>query len=151
MIRLSNWRIVWDAGGTSPRVLLDFGDPMDAEIQLPRDQVTDVGRPDFSLSGIPISRGNRKRRIEFSRRDEHANGVAAWQAVFNALRTDPWAIKATLSIQPEGGTARLYDAALLSASHHPTTEDGAVESVHSYAFRISPKTIGSGSGGGGPT
>jgi len=139
MIRLSNWRIVWDAGGTVPRVLLDFGDSMDAEIQIPREMVTDIGRPDFALSGIPISRGNRKRRVEFSRRDEHATGVAAWQAVFNALRSDPWGKKSALSIQPEGGTARLYDAALLSASHRPTTEDGVVESVHSYAFRITPQ------------
>jgi hypothetical protein len=135
MIRISPWRIIWDAGGT-PVTLLDYGDDMDGEIRLDGVQLVDVGRMDFAQGGLPVARGNRKRRIEFSRRVPHSTAVASWQATLNAVRTAPWGVKKTLTVTPQGGTARSFTAALLSCRHKPDTLDGMIESFHSYAFRI---------------
>lgn len=138
MMRLSDWQIVWAPGEAGERTLLALDDVMEDEIRLPLSQLADVGRPDFSLTGLPVSRGNRKRRIEFTRRDSHATLLDAWQAVFSALAADAWAVKKTLRITPRSGSATNYTAALLSSSHRVAPESGVAETIHSYAIRIVP-------------
>jgi hypothetical protein len=135
MTRISPWRIIWDVGGT-PATLLDYGDEMDTEIRLDGQQLTDVGALDFALAGLPVARGNLKRRLEFSRRLPHTTAAASWQAVLAAVRSAPWGVKKTLTVQPQGGTVRSFTAALLACQHKPDTLDGIIESAHSYAFRI---------------
>lgn len=137
-MRVSDWQIVWDPSGDGERTLLSLGDMMESDIRLPISISSDVGRPDFSLTGIPVSRGNRKRRVEFSRRDGHSSVLDAWQALFTELAADPWGLKKTLRITPRGGSATNYTAALLSSSHR-VVSDGLAESSHSYAFRIVPQ------------
>lgn len=138
-MRVSDWQIVWDPAGAGERVLLSLGDLMEEEIRLPLSQATDIGRPDFSLTGLPVTRGNRKRRLEFARRDEHANVLTAWQAVFAELSADAWGEKKTLRLTPRGGSAVNYTAALLSSSHRMAPEGGLAETLHSYAFRVTPQ------------
>ena len=97
-----------------------------------------TGKPDFALRARVVSRGNRRGRLEFSRRDTHATAAASWAAALAGLAAAPWSAKGTLGIQPRGGARRDYTAALLSSTHRPSHEDGVLESVHSYAFRVSP-------------
>jgi hypothetical protein len=137
-MRESAWEIIWDAAGASPATLLTYGDLMDAEIRLDGQQLVASGKPDFAPGAIPASRGNARRRLEFSRRVAHATAAASWQAALDALRAAPWGTKATLTIQPSGGALRSYTAALLSCRHRPDHADGLIESVHDYAFRVTP-------------
>ena len=137
-MRVSDWQIVWDPSGAGERVLLALDDLLEDEIRMPLSQSADIGRPDFSLTGLPVARGNRKRRIEFTRRDSHATVEAAWQAVFAALAADAWGVKKTLRITPRGGSAANYTAALLSSNHRVAPDGGPAETLHAFAFRIVP-------------
>lgn len=138
-MRESTWQITWDPEGVSPAVLLEFSDLMDSEIRLPREQLVGVGRPDFSLRARLVSRRNTKGRLEFSRRIEHATAAASWQTALAKLAAAPWNAKGTLGVHPQGGAVRLYTAALLSTRHRPSYQDGIIESVHEYAFRVTPQ------------
>lgn len=138
-MRVSDWQIVWDPAGAGERTLLALDDVLEDEIRLPLSQSADVGRPDFSLTGLPVARGNRKRRLEFTRRADHASVEAAWQAVFVALAADAWGAKKTLRITPRGGSAANFTAALLSSSHRVAPDGGPAETLHSYAIRIVPQ------------
>lgn len=138
MFRESSWRIVWDPEGESPLVLLDFGDLMDSEMKAPMELLVATGKSDFALRSSPIARRNAKRRLEFGRRTQHPTAVASWQECFSAIKAAPWGMKRPLSVQPSGGPSRLFTAALLNSSHRPAFEDGLVESVHQYAFRVIP-------------
>lgn len=140
MIRESSWQIIWDADGDTPVTLLDYDELMEEEIRMPRESLASTGKPDFSLRAILAGRKNVKGRLEFTRRTPHATGVQSWQAALAALAAAPWGLKRVLSIQPLGGDARLYTAALLSSRHRPALGDGIIESVHEYAFRITPVT-----------
>lgn len=142
MIRDSPWEIIWSVAGSAPVTLLTYGEAMDSEIRVNGQQLTAVGKSDFARSAVPISRGNVKRRLEFSRRTPHATAAAAWQAAMDALKLAPWGIKGTLSIQPAGGSARLYPAALLSVAARPDSIDGLTEHVESWAWRIGPLPVG---------
>jgi hypothetical protein len=142
MLRTSDWKITWDPDGGSPLVMLDFSDLMEREIRLPREQLAAVGRPDFAKRARLVSRGNRRGRLEFSRRDGHATAAACWQAAMAALKDAPWNAKGTLGIQPRGGSRRDYTAALLSSSHRASHQDGVLESIHSYAFRVTRQSGG---------
>lgn len=135
-MRESDWRIVWDPAGASPLVLLDFGDLMDSEIRLPRQQLAATGKPDFALRARVVSRGNRRGRLEFTRRLPHATAAASWTAALDALAALPWGLKGDLTIQPRGGTARDYVAAVLSSRHRAAADDGIIESVHDCVFRV---------------
>lgn len=137
MLRNSDWKITWEPSGVA-LVLLDFDDLMDYELKLPIVQLADATRSDFGLRSVTVSRGNIKRRAEFTRRIPTTTPVLAWRACFLAISADPWALKGILRIQPRSGTARDYTAALLSSKHRPAFEDGLCESVHDYAFRIIP-------------
>lgn len=137
MFRNSDWQITWNPDG-APLVLLAFDDLMNGEINMTMGQLVETARSDFALRSIPISRANIKRRVEFSRRLPQASVVLAWRACFNAISSDPWGLKSVLRIQPRSGTARNYTAALLNSTHRPAFEDGLIESVHTYAFRIIP-------------
>jgi hypothetical protein len=117
-------------------VLLDFGDTMEAEIALPRTGLTDAGKPDFATSARPVGRANRKRRLEFSRRSTHATHLAAWTAALTTVSTAPWGLKATLSIQPRGGTVRYFTSALLALKARPDTSGGFWESLENWSLRI---------------
>lgn len=139
MMRVSDWQIVWDPASAWPRTLLAVDDILDGEIRLPLSQMGDVGRPDFSAGGLPVARGNRKRRLEFTRIDSHASVDEAWAAVFASLADDPWGLKGTLSITPRGGVAVLFTAAILSSTHRVSPDGGPVETLHSYSFRIVPQ------------
>ena len=149
MLRESSWEIIWDAAGDSPAVLLTHEDLMDAEIRLPTTQLTGVGKPDFSPTGLPKGFGNKKRRLEFSRRIPQPSAAAAFQAALDGVRLAPWGIKAVLTIQPRGGAVRSYTAALLSCAHRPDNLDGICEVLQNWSFRVSPVSV---SGDGvGPT
>ena len=135
-MRESVWKIVWGAGGGSPRTLLDYGDLLTSEIRTGWKSRTDVGKPDFSLAGIPVSRGNTAMRLEFSVRRPHASMVAAWREVLDQLASDPWGVRETMSIQGLDEVAVNHTAVLLTTSHYPFASDGVIESVHEYAFRV---------------
>jgi hypothetical protein len=137
-MRESDWRIVWDPAGVSPLVLLDFGDLMDSEIRLPRQQLVATGKPDFALRAQVVSRGNRRGRLEYSRRLPHATAKASWKAAMDAMAALPWGVKGELSIQPRGGSERSYTAAVLSSRHGPRADDGVIESLHECVFRVIP-------------
>lgn len=137
-MRASDWKITWDPAGVSPLVLLDYDDLMDSEIRLPREQLSAVGKSDFALRVTPLARQNVKARLEFSRRLEHATAAASWEASLAALAAVPWGQKGVLRVQPRGGAARDYTAAVLSSNHRPSYQDGIIESVHGYALRVVP-------------
>lgn len=139
MMRVSDWQIVWNPAGAGVRTLLAVDDVMDGEIRLPLSQMGDVGMPDFSAGGLPVARGNRRRRVEFTRIDSHGSVDAAWAAVFSCLADDPWGVKGTLSITPRGGVAVSYQAAILSSTHRVAPDGGPAETLHSYALRIVPQ------------
>lgn len=141
MIRESSWEIIWSVAGADPVTLLTYGDAMDAEIRLSGQQLAGTGRSDFARSAVPISRGNAKRRLEFSRRTPHATAALAWQAAMATVKLAPWGLKGMLSIQPAGGTARLYQAALLSVAARPDSLDGLTEHVESWAWRLLPLPV----------
>lgn len=115
--------------------LLSPGDLMDAEVRMPGGQATDVGRADFARGGKPVSRGNRRRRLEFSRVDEYDSTDDAWLEVFRAMVADPWGVKATLRVTPRGGSAVDFPAAFLSTRHRMLGGD-PVETMHEYVLRI---------------
>lgn len=147
MMRDSDWRIVWNPLGASPRVLLDYDDLMEEETARALEQLVDIGRFDFAASGQPASRGNLRQRLEFSRRDAHATAAQSWDACQAALAEDPWGMKSLVQVVPRGGTPRLHSAALLSSNHQPATDGPEPESVHHYAFRVAPQwmlSLGSG-------
>lgn len=137
-MRNSDWQITWDPAGASPLVLLDHDDLMDAEIRLPREARAVAGKSDFALRVSMLPGRNRRTRLEFSRRAEHATAAQSWAACLAALAAAPWGLKGVLRIAPRGGTARNYSAALLSSGHRPATDGGIIESVHRYAFRLVP-------------
>lgn len=130
-MRDSAWRITWDPAGESPRVLLEFGDPMDDEIARTLAQVVDVGRFDQATNGKPYGRGNRKRRLSLTRTLDFSSASGAWQAMLGAMTSDPWASKALLRIQPRLGGSIFCRAALLGISRRPETQPwpGYSESV----------------------
>lgn len=137
-MRESDWRIVWDPAGVSPLVLLNFGDLMDSEIRMPRQQLAVTGKLDFALRAKVVSRGNRRGRLEFTRRLPHATAASSWKAAMDAMMALPWRLKGELSIQPRGGDERSYTATVLSSRHRPATDDGVIESVHDCVFRVIP-------------
>ena len=145
-MRESEWRVVWDPLGASPRVMLGFGSLMENEHARTLDQQVAVARFDFAASGAPVSRGNSKCRLEFSRRDEHANASLSWDACHRELLAAPWGFKGTLQVQGRGLSPVLYTAALLSSSHAPDTGFDFPESVHHWAFRVAARTAGLGAG-----
>lgn len=134
-MRSSDWKITWDPAGDS-RVLLDYDDLMDGEIRTSGEQLVGQGQTDFALRATALSRGNVKRRLEFGRRLPHTTGAASWLAAVEELIAMPWGLKGTLRIEPRGGTVRNYTACILSSSHRPVVEDGLIESVHDYVFRL---------------
>ena len=136
-MRLSDWQITWNPA-TTAKVILDYGDLMDTEIRLGGQQLGAVGNSDFALSGTPISRKNAKRRLDFTRRLPQATPVLSWAAAIGAVRTAPWGITVELTIQPRGGVAKSFSAALLSLVARPDHLDGLVESVENWSFRIAP-------------
>jgi hypothetical protein len=136
-MRSSDWKITWDPADTG-RVLLDYDDLMDSEIRLGGEQLVTYGQADFALRRTAISRKNAKRRLEFGRRLPHATGAASWLGAVTGLMDAPWNLKGTLRIQPRGGDARNYTAVLLGSTHRPSLEDGFIESIHSYTFRVIP-------------
>jgi len=120
-MRESSWRITWDPAGASPRVLLDFGDLMDDEIERTLAQVVDIGRFDQAVNGRPYGRGNRKRRMTLARTREFGTAVEAWQAMLAAMASDPWASKGLLRVETLGGGSSFCRAALLSVQRTPLT------------------------------
>lgn len=136
-MRNSDWTITWDPLGT-PLVLLALDDVMDSEIRLGGQQLVGSGLSDFALRAVAISRQNRKATLEFTRRQSRYDAASAWLACATALIATPWGLKKTLRITPRGGSARDYTAAVLSCTHRPAHDDGLIESVHSYSFRIVP-------------
>lgn len=137
-MRDSDWIITWNPGGETARVLLNFEDLMDSEIRLPKQQLSTAGKSDFSIKATMIARGNASRRLEFTKRLAHTTAAQSWDACLSALQTAPWGEKGILRIQPRGGTVRNYSAALLNSRHRPSFEDGFIESIHQFAFRIIP-------------
>lgn len=136
-MRESIWSIIWEPEGETPLVLLAVGDLVDHELRLPRDPLVAIGKSDFSLRSTAIPRGNVKRRLEFNRRIEHATAVGCWQDCVSKLKAAPWGKKGVLRIVGEGEPED-YSAALLSTRHRPSFEDGVMEAVHDYAFRVNP-------------
>jgi len=142
-MRESGWRITWNPAGESSRVLLDFGDLMDGEIQRDLVQVVDVGRFDQATQGRPFGRKNRKRRLEFNRLVEFTNGAEAFLSMLDAASNDPWGEKQLIQIAPILGGSAYGRAALLSFEREFVTQPypGYVEK---YAFRIDSGTTGPG-------
>lgn len=135
-MRNSDWKITWDPAGDA-LVLLDYDDLMDSEIRMDGQQLVEAGKSDFAVRAVFMSRGNSKRRLEFTRRIEHATGAASWNAWHAALAAVPWGAKASLKIAQRAGQFWICDAAaVLSSSHRLSTEDGIIESVHQYSLRI---------------
>jgi len=135
-MRTSDWTITWAPGTADELPLLALGDVLDSEIRIPRSQFVDVGRPDFSRHGIPVIRGNRRRRLDFEVRREHASVSDAWLAVFAALAAAPWGEKEILRLTPRGGTARNHAAVLLACRHEVAKGGGPAETIHGYSFRL---------------
>jgi hypothetical protein len=135
-MRISDFQIVWAPGTAGETPLLALDDTMDSEIRVPLAQLVDVGRPDFQAGGLPVSRGNRRRRLEFSVRRENATAAAAWLAVFQALAWSPWGQKQTIRITPRSGTARNHPAVIMSCRHEVARGSGLNETVHQYVFRL---------------
>lgn len=134
-MRDSGWRITWDPAGETPRVLLDFGDPMDGEIQRDLVQVVDVGRFDQAMQGRPFGRKNRKRRLEFNRLVEFSDGAEAFLAMLDAAADDPWGEKQLARIEPILGGSVFARAALLSFERDFVTQPFPGYS-EKYAFRV---------------
>ncbi|MFU8894004.1 MAG: hypothetical protein ACNA8L_10285 [Luteolibacter sp.] len=139
-MRISDFQIIWAPGTGEEKILLALGDTMDSEIRMPLAQLVDVGRPDFQKGGLPVSRGNRRRRLEFSVRTEHASVNAAWLAVFAALAWSPWGEKQTIRITPRGGTARNHPAVMMACRHEVAKGSGLAETIHQYTFRLGGPT-----------
>ena len=129
-MRNSAWQIVWEPTGESPRVLLDFGDLMEREITLPVEGLSFIGRSDFAPSAIPVSRGNVRRRLEFSRRDAHSTAAESWEKCSQEIASLPWGMRSILSLQPLGGLQRYYYAAIANSAHEPFSVGPWPESGH---------------------
>ena len=144
-MRDSDWRITWNPAGETPRVLLDFGDPMDGEIQRDLVQVVDVGRFDQATQGRPFGRKNRKRRLEFNRLVEFDSSAEAFLAMIDAAMNDPWGEKSLIQIAPKFAGSIYGRAALLSFERDLVTQPkpGYTEK---YAFRIDSGTTGPATG-----
>jgi hypothetical protein len=121
MVIESNWRITWNPSGESPVVLLDYGDEMEAEISGELAALVDISRYDTAPNGRPYGRGNRKRRLEFTRYRYYANPIAAFQAMLAANAADPWKEKQLLRIEPLLGST-YGRAAVLSVTREPVTD-----------------------------
>jgi len=136
-MRESSWRITWNPLGSSPRVMLDFGDLMEREIALDSSQLSAVGAFDFDLSATPSARGNRRRRLDFGKRKAHDSDSASWHECGVQLAAGPWGGSAAgvIEIRPRVGSALLLRAALLSSTHEPVSDFGIAESVHEWSFR----------------
>jgi hypothetical protein len=145
-MRESEWRVVWNPLGENPRVLLTFGDLMEDEHARTLEHSVEIGRSDFAKLGKPISRGNVKSRIEFSRRNEHPSAGASWDACAKEIQSAPWGQKSLIQIQGRGGIPSLQSAALLASSHETSTGFDLPESVHRYSFRLNSGAIGLGPG-----
>jgi hypothetical protein len=148
-MRESSWRITWNPLGTTPRVMLDFGDLMEREVALDGVQLAAVGTFDFALSATPSSRGNRRRRLDFGKTVGHDSDASAWHECAIQLAAGPWGGEAAgvIELRPRAGSALLLCAALLSTAHEPSAEGGIAESVHEWSFRctrLSFATVGEG-------
>ncbi len=137
-MRNSGWEILWEPTGESPRVLLDFGDLMENEITLPVEGLDFTGRSDFALSAVPVSRGNTKRRLGFTRRLEHESAAASWERCSEEVAGLPWGSRGILSVRPLNGLQRYFHAAISDSSHAPSTGFLKPESVHEYSLRVAP-------------
>jgi len=142
-MRDSDWRITWNPAGEAPRVLLDFGDPMDGEIQRDLVQVVDVGRFDQATQGRPFGRKNRKRRLEFNRLVEFDSSAGAFLAMIDAAMNDPWGEKSLVQIAPKLAGSIYGRAAMLSFERDFVTQPkpGYIEK---YAFRVDSGATGPG-------
>lgn len=139
--RSSDWSIVWAPATAGVLTLLSLDDAMAEEILTGEFGAHNVGVLDGARGARPVARGGAVRRLEFSRVDEHASLVAAWRAQAEAMAADPWGTTSVLEIQPRGSSARQMRAALLSTSHKIALVDGAIETIHTYKFRISRNTL----------
>ena len=137
-MRNSGWEIVWEPTGASPRMLLDFGDPMETEITLPVEGASFIGRSDFAASAVPVSRGNARRRLGFSRRLKHGSGPESWARCSEEIAALPWGTRGIVSLRPLGGLQRYFHAAVADSSHEPGTGFTQPESVHGYSLRVAP-------------
>lgn len=134
-MRISEWRIVWDPLGSSPRVLLDYGDLMLDELARSIDSAIDVGRFDFALKSRPVSRGNRRLEHSFSRVFGHDFIATSWLACIDEMLSIPWAEKTVMRISVLGGGSRYFIATQATSSHEPTVGLDRPESVHEWSFR----------------
>jgi len=137
-MRSSEWRIVWDPLGDSPRVLLDYDDLMSDELAQSLAAAMDVGRPDFALSAVPISRKNVRREMAFSKVVSYESPEESWQGCAVELLATPWGQKMPLHVIARNQGERYFIATPISSSHRPTIGFGTPEAVHSWAFRVGP-------------
>jgi hypothetical protein len=137
--RVSAWQIVW-APGAGAHTLLAYGDLMERDVVSYESGAHGVGLLDGALAALLCARGGARRTLDISRVVEHASFAAAWKAQARALAADPWGLTSTLQITAAGLSARVVRAALLSSSHHISTDAGAIETIHTYQFRVSRNT-----------
>jgi hypothetical protein len=151
-MRNSSWRITLDPFG-SPRVLVDFGDLLEREINLDASQLYSVGSFDFAVSAAPSARGNRRRRMEIEKRVAHDTAAASWHEAAKQLAAGPWGGSAVvIQIQPVAGEPVLFRGALRSSPHGPSSDGGIAESLHEWAMSCTALPITAGEGinvGGG--
>ena len=139
--RVSDWEIVWAPGTAGERTLLAAGDLMAEELSNNEASAVAVGVLDGTPTARLVSRGNAARRMEFSRVIEHETMADAWKANMQAMAAEPWGITSSLPITPAGQSVREVRAALLSTSHTMATDNGAIETIHRYRFRVSRNTL----------
>jgi hypothetical protein len=135
--RVSDWQIIWSPSSDGERTLLATGDEMAEELVTSEVGAHQVGILDTAAAALVVARGGARRRLEISRIVEHASFNAAWKRICQEMADDMWGMTRTLQITPSGGSAREARAALLSTSHTISTEDGLIETIHRWKFRVS--------------
>lgn len=139
--RVSAWQIVWAPLSDGVRTLLSAGDEMAEEIVTSELGAHALGILDGAAAARVVARGGARRRLEISRVVTHASFNAAWKRICSEMAEDMWGYTSTLEITPTGGSAREVRAALLSTSHTISTENGEIETIHRYKFRVSRNTL----------
>jgi len=123
-MRASTWQLVWNPVGESPRVLLDYDDLMDDEIQRSLSQLTSVLRYDGATAGRPVGRLNKRRRLTLVRQIRVGSPEESWAGVLEGAAADPWNEKQLLKITRLDGAATYVRAALLNSDRTPVSDGG---------------------------
>lgn len=109
---VSNLKITYDPGGT-PRLIVNYGDKIAEEIELPWNQQVQDSPRTRANSMDYFGRGNVANGLRFSVYNDHADNATARAWMFALVAGLPTLEKKTLKVEIQGGAAYLMSAAVL--------------------------------------